>query len=154
MKRSRVVIIPAVAVMLAAAGIVGCSGQPPLVPVKATVKLDGQPIEFCAVCFYWADPTTDLSRAGFGRGITEKDGTTIVKDMYGRDGMFPGRYKVTFEKYVAADGSPISLNSKPSEIYGGSKNMLPKKYHSPDTTDIVVEVPPSGLQTVFELKSK
>jgi len=131
----------------------GCSGKPKRVPVTAVVNLDGKPLDFCAVCFYWADPDADRSRAGYGRGMTESDGSVIIKDMYGEDGMYPGRYKVTFEKYFASDGKPISLKSKSDEIKG-ARNVLPTKYHSPDTTDMIIDVPNSGLTTVFDLKSK
>jgi hypothetical protein len=132
----------------------GCSGTPPLVPVTAVVTIDGQPTENVTVCFFWAEPSADLSKAGYGRGVSGPEGKVVVRDMYGRDGMFPGKYKVTFEQFVTRDGKPIDQNSKPTEIYGGAHNKLPKRYHSPDTTDVIVEVPRSGLQTTLAISSK
>jgi len=146
MRRAAIV----VAVLFAA----GCSGEPKRVPVKAVVRLDGQPMDTVLVSFFWAEPVRDPSKAGYGRGVSNADGTLVVNDMYGRDGMWPGKYKVTFEKYVTAQGKPIPLNAKPDEVYGGARNMLPKKYHNPDTTDVIVEVTDKGLDTVFELRSK
>jgi hypothetical protein len=142
------------AVAIGLGALVGCSGEPKRVPVKAVVRLDGQPMELVIVCFVWADAVSDPSKAGFGRGISDASGRLSVVDMHGKEGMWPGRYKVTFEKYVTAQGKPIPLNAKPDEVYGGARNMMPKKYHDPDTTDVVVEVTDKGLDTVFELRSK
>jgi len=150
----------AIAASVLAIALCGCAGEPKRVPVRGVVKLDGKPVDHVLVSFIWADRVSDPAKAGFGAGTSVADGTVEIKDMMGREGMWPGRYKVTFEKYITANGEPLPMNSKQeSDVYGsggkgGARNVLPKRYRNPDTTDVVVEVKDTGLDTVFELRSK
>ena len=134
--------------------LAGCSSMPPLVPVKAIVKLDGKPVEHCDVCFWSVNPGTDPGRTGYGVGRTDAEGRIVVKDLFGKEGLFPGKYQVTFSLYVTAQGKPISTNAKPDEVYGGARDIMPLKYQKQQTTDIIVDVPKSGLDTTFDLSSK
>jgi hypothetical protein len=131
----------------------GCSSTPSLVPAKGVVRLDGKPIENVFVCF-WALEPGDPSRTGYGLGITDAQGNVVVKDLFGKEGIFPGKYKVTFSLYVNAQGEPIAVNAKARDVYGGARDIMPKKYQKQETTDVLVEVPSKGLEQAFELSSK
>jgi hypothetical protein len=156
-KRHRNLSVPAIlilaALMLSFLAL-GCSSAPRLTPVQATVTLDGKPVEFVHVCFWALEVSSDPARTGYGMGITDAEGKVTAKDLFGKEGLFPGRYKVTFSLYVTAQGKPISTNAKQDEVYGGARDIMPKKYQSQDTTDIQIEVPAKGLTTTFELKTK
>lgn len=141
--------------LLSVCGIafLGCSSTPSLVPVKGVVRLDGKPIENVFVCF-WALEPGDPSRTGYGLGVTDADGNVVIKDLFGKEGIFPGKYKVTFSLWVNAQGVPIAVNAKVRDVYGGARDIMPKKYQRQETTDVTVEVPSKGLEQAFDLSSK
>jgi len=133
---------------------VGCSSKPPLVAVKGTVKLDGKAVAHAHVCFWPEEEGGDPVKKGYGMSITDENGRFVIKDMYGTEGLFPGKYKVTFSLYVDSKGNPIPPNSKANEVYGGAKDIMPKDLQDPRTTPERAEVPRGGLEKDFDLSSR
>jgi hypothetical protein len=125
-----------------------------LVPAKGVVKLDGKAVAFAHVCFWPAEEGGDPVKKGYGMGITDTEGQFVIKDLYGKEGLFPGKYKVTFSLYVDSKGKPIPPDSKADEVYGGARDIMPKDYQDPRTTKQAAEVPSSGAEFAFDLKSR
>jgi hypothetical protein len=132
--------------------ICGCGGPPGPVPVKAVVKIDGQPAEGVNVTFHWAGPPTTPPEANSGSGLTDATGTVVAKSMSGGKGLVPGPYKVTFTRMVDGKGKPAPL--KPDKSPGVVRDAMPTKYRSKASTDVSITVPEQGLDTVLELTSK
>lgn len=134
--------------------LVGCSPSPKLVPAKGIVKLDGKPVAHVHVCFWPEEDGADLMKRGYGMGISDVEGHFVIKDLYGNEGIFPGKYKVTVSLYVDRKGKPIPPNSKPDEVYGGARDIMPRQYNDPRTTPLRAEVPATGLNKTFEISSR
>ncbi len=132
--------------------IAGC-GKPPMVTVKGTVNLDRKPLKGCKVAFFPAVDNFDPKKHGYGFGITDENGNFEIQHPNGEQGIFPGRYRVTFVAWVNSKGQPIPPDAKPSEVPGGVKNLLPPKYESLADTPEIVEVGRDGLMKTFDLTS-
>ena len=133
----------------------GC-GKPPMQSVGGTVKIDGKPAANCKVGFF-----PDLSeqeifnpdRHGFGFGLTDEDGNFKIQHPQGEEGIWAGKYKVTFVAWVTAAGKPVPPETKPSEVTGGVHNLFPDLYESPSTTKESVSVA-KGVPNVFNFDIK
>lgn len=111
-------------------------------PVKGKVTLKGKPLDQAEVVLISEDPT--LVEQVRPKGRTSEDGTFTLWTYEKGDGAPSGKYKaiVTRNLVVTTGGSAVS---KP--------NDLPKKYASPTTTDLIVEIGngPTDIPTL-ELK--
>lgn len=127
---------------LVAAVLTGCGGSGgggagyqklTLAPISGVVKVNGQPVEKPVVTFYPESGPT-------GIGIGDEQGAFTVKTN-GQAGAPVGKCKVTVtagsttNEFPPSDGKEMELVKKP---------RLDAKYASPDTTDILVDVPPEG----------
>jgi hypothetical protein len=139
--------------LFSAALLCGCSSGGKLVPVTGTVKLDGQPVEGANIIFWSTEPGDDPTKKGYGLAVSDASGKFVVKDFYGKEGLFTGEYKVTFNRYVDSKGKLIAPETKPEENVG-ARNTMPKAYQSVGTTTEIARVPSSGLEIVFDLRSR
>ncbi len=111
-------------------------------PVKGKVVYKGKPLENAKVVLIAEDPKLfELVRPS---GKTSADGTFALETYTSGDGAPSGKFKavITRNQVVTSGGSAVAL-----------PNDLPKKYASPETSDLVVEIGtgPTELPT-FELK--
>jgi hypothetical protein len=133
----------------------GC-GKPPMRSAQGTVKLDGKPIGNCKVGFFPDTEKFDPNRHGFGFGITDDQGKFVIQHPQGDEGIWAGKYKVTFVAWVDKNGKSLSVDTKPSEVEGGVANRFPEMYEEPSTTPEAVSVANnSGVNSFdFDIKSK
>ena len=129
----------------------GC-GKPPMVRVTGVVKLNGKPVQHCKVGFFPDVEQFNPDKHGFGYGVTDANGAYVMKHPQGEEGIWPGRYKVTLVLWVDSKGKPLPVDTKPSEVPGGVKNLMPIPYESLSTTPEIVTVPAEGLQKDFDVK--
>ncbi len=123
----------ALAVVLAGALLSGCSkgasDRVAVYPVEGTVTFQGKPVPGAMVVLHPKDPADP--RVIPARGYVGEDGKFILSTYDNGDGVAPGEYTVTVTLY-----QPI--RSGDGAVPG--PNVLPRKYESPTTTDLVVRV--------------
>lgn len=124
--------LPVVALALVVA--IGCGPSVPPPPatqaVHGIVKLNGEPVSLEGAAYVRFVPT-DPAKGRFADGMIAEDGSYSVAAFKGQAGTVPGEYKVCFSSVSAA---------AESEAVTAPPLKLPKKYLSPDTTDLTVTV--------------
>jgi hypothetical protein len=140
-------------VLFAALLLSGC-GKPPMRDVTGTVLLDGKPVEHCKVGFFPDVTEFNPDRHGYGFGVTDAAGKFQIQHPQGEKGIWSGDYKVTFTLWVDNAGKPLPIETKPSEVEGGVKNLFPEKYESPSTTPERASVTASGNEFNFSVNSE
>jgi len=124
---------------IVAAAVVGC-GQtksgPATVDVDGTVTLNGAPVEGANVVFY-PSAAGDARRAS--EATTDAEGRFHLSTNLGggklKSGIAPGQYAVAISKL---DKASIK------DIVGPPKNLLPRKYADPKTSQLTASVVESG----------
>jgi hypothetical protein len=119
--------------------VVGCGGDQsayqqevrPTTAASGFVKYKGEPVAEAAVGFYSID---DKIRSF---GVTDGVGSFTLSTYGNKDGIPPGKYRVTVAAATAKEIEPGVLEDEPP---GGFKSKIPAKYNNPKTTDILVEV--------------
>ena len=132
---------------------VGC-GKPPMLSVSGTVKLDGKSVSNCKVGFFPDTETFNPDRHGFGFGVTNDDGRFEIQHPQGEKGIWPGKYKVTFVAWVNKTGKPLPVDTKPSEVEGGVKNLFPDFLEEPSRTTEKAIVKDTANVFEFNIVSK
>jgi hypothetical protein len=130
----------------------GCT--PPMRSVVGTVLLDGEPIGNCKVGFFPDTTEFNPDRHGFGFGVTDEKGSFKIQHPQGEEGIWAGKYKVTFVAWVNSAGKSLPMDIKPSEVSGGVKNRFPDKYEAPSTSPESVTVTSGENIFNFDIKSK
>jgi hypothetical protein len=72
--------------------------------------------------------------------VTDAEGRFTIQHPQGEKGIWSGTYKVTFTLWVDRNGKPLPMETKPSEVEGGVKNLFPLEYEAPSTTPESVSV--------------
>ena len=136
--RQRAEIVVLVAILVAGLAV-GC-GKPPMRQVTGTVSLNGKLVEHCKVGFFPDVTEFNPDRHGFGFGVTDAQGRFTIQHPQGEQGIWSGDYKVTFTLWVDSKGKALPMETKPSEVEGGVKNLFPAEYEAPSTTPESVSV--------------
>lgn len=136
--RQRAEIVVLVAILVAGLAV-GC-GKPPMRQVTGTVSLNGKMVEHCKVGFFPDVTEFNPDRHGFGFGVTDAQGRFTIQHPQGEQGIWSGDYKVTFTLWVDSKGKALPMETKPSEVEGGVKNLFPVEYEAPSTTPESVSV--------------
>lgn len=117
----------------------GCSGggggenPTTLVPVRGkVVGTNGQPVPWVEVTFY---PTERGSTSAYGQAGS--DGVFSVKCLDKKDGMVPGKYKVTVEPWKTKGSVPPKLDGKLAE---GATTTLTADISGP-VNDLTITLP-------------
>lgn len=130
--------------LLVAVALSGCggSGEEGLARVKGTVTLDGQPLEGASVVFV---PETPSAESQPGYGSTGRNGHYTVVFSNSRQGITPGKYKVSIQTFVAPgeDENGTAIPATPEKV--------PDVYNR--STTLTAEVPPDGGTFDFTLKT-
>jgi hypothetical protein len=87
-----------IALLVLVAAVIGCGNG--LVPIEATVTVDGKPCEGASVILYPED-----GKGRFPAGSTDEDGTVRFTTSKPFDGVPPGTYKVCITKSIRVDVS-------------------------------------------------
>ncbi len=143
---------PAVAAIALAAG---CGRSDGLVPVGGTVKLDGASLSGALVTFH-AEPGV---RGNGGSAMTDAAGRFTLLSPQGRQGIFPGEYRITVscrkptaeaERQVA---EMISAGLTPALSAANFQEALPTAYTSPDRTTLKQTIGAAGGTVDLDLDS-
>lgn len=139
-------------VLIGVAGSMAGCGRSGLVPVKGTVKLDGQPLARATVLFIAQNPEGKNAT-----GFTAADGKFRLSTLEGDQGALPGKYKVVVQLPLAPvkDARPAATpeEAQASAVAHPSEPRLPARYSQADQTVLEQEIPPQG-EIVFDLQSK
>ena len=138
----------------------GQSGLP-VYKVTGEVRYQGQPVDNAMVQFVSASP------GGLGAFASTENGGRFVIATQGatKAGAMEGEYKVLVTKTVAVDGSGNELQQVEQQEYSPynlpkdvgrsgpppTKNFLPEKYASKETTDLTVKVERKANHFLLEL---
>jgi hypothetical protein len=121
--------------------VIGCKPQGPEVfSVEGIVTLDGKPFDFVTITF----TPRETGRMGFATTNAEGKFKLSTIGAKPETGTTFGEYSVSFNKEVL-------IKPPPSEK---TKQLVPKKYLSPETSDFNVSVENRKNVFNFELKSK
>lgn len=150
---------------LLALAFIGCGdagdewtkNQPATSEASGIITLDGKPIEGASIV---AAPDGGQHAAN---SISAADGSFSLRAFRSKEGAVPGKYLVAASKTTENDaalpdfdpGEDAEHANAPVEgPAAGWKNLLPKKYASPSTSGIVIEVPADGVSDLkIELTS-
>jgi len=147
----------------------GCGGRatdaPKTVPVTGTVTFKGQPLEGATVAF--SPKTTGLRSA---IGTTDAAGHFKLTTLYPADGAMPGSYTVAISKTEGGAAPAPNVDTSveatierskkaamegkmgPGVRKGASKDLLPAKYKTANTSGLTAEVKAQGGNDVtFDL---
>ncbi len=124
--------------------VAGCwsAGGPTTFPVEGLVQYEGKPIEGATVTLI---PKETEGRSA--SGMTDSEGTfevtTYVSPKLQAEGAMPGTYDIVVSKMevreLAEDLSPQEAQAAFQKM-GPPKNLLPKKYRSPNTSGLSVTI--------------
>ena len=84
--------------------------------------------------------------------MTDDKGEFKVTHRTQKEGIEPGKYKVTFSKFTLKDGSPIPEGKDLADVDG--KQSIPANYSDANKTKVTAEVPAKGKSFTFELNIK
>ena len=139
--------------LVAFCGILGCAPAQPTgkvvatVPAKGVLIYQGKPLPFHSVLVV---PEKDRSAIG----MTDQDGQFVLGTNRPNDGAVPGSHRVAVSYVGNPEEDPMSkglveIGTSPPP----PKIKIDKKYQNPETSGIVVEIPPSGTDKIqIELK--
>jgi hypothetical protein len=129
----------------------GCGGstdkwkkdRPQTVPATGKVTLNGEPLEGAQVVL--------VSKSGShgASALSAKDGSFHLATFPPDDGVVAGSYKVMVVKSLVPE---IQEPGEDSTVMTVAKLLVPKKYTSPETSGISIDIPPAGKKDLhFEL---
>ncbi|WP_337173793.1 hypothetical protein [Paludisphaera sp.] len=140
----------ALGLMLAVApGLVGCGGEPGLVTVTGNITYKGQPVTKGRVYFTPEKGGTRAADSEIDPSGNYRLGTFDIGD-----GAYPGPYQVSVVSRGEDKAKPTGKRAKvvlDEDMQGTGDPLVPKKYLSPETSGLKVDVPESGATHNFEL---
>jgi hypothetical protein len=154
------------AALLGVVGSTGCNSEgPSTYAVSGVVKHNGNPVEGAVVSFVPTQSTEDTSTAV---GTTDASGKYVLTTRASGDGAIPGEYKVSIRKTegggggTAAGGGAVSTDGEMPADYSGAsdapppvtKDLLPAKYASPDTSGLTATVGNKAETFNFDLEGQ
>ena len=129
--------------LLAGCGGTGGPGRAPLekdvVPVNGTLTYQGQPLESFQIAFHPRDGKKP------GTGVTDASGNFKLGTNNIADGCPAGSCRVSVAFVAPANDGMGEIVDDPRKLPKPKVNV-PAKYASPDTSEIMVDVPNSGLK--------
>lgn len=147
--------------------LAGCGGQDgvPLVTVEGQVTLDGKPLGLMSVRFL---PEVGTPGAG-AEAVTEEDGSyslTCVRPgaLKAERGITPGSYRVVVTEPPVAPAAPPPEEQTetrwpapavaPAAPKRQKQSVIPLQYANPQTTSLLIAVPPEGGKIDLALRSR
>jgi hypothetical protein len=134
--------LPALVVFLSACS----SGPEPTYPVQGVVRVGGEPLKGGSILFEPVEPGP-TGKHHTARGTIDPTGHYLLSTFGEDDGAVAGRHHVmVFEKEEQLSDNPNLVRY----------SIIPDKYHTPQTTPLVVEVKPEAneIDVPVERKSR
>jgi hypothetical protein len=121
--------------------------------VTGSVTLDGQPVDGATVAFY-----PDEGRRP-ARGITDASGNFELMTFKSGDGALLGQHRVSVTKTETAEQEAFVVDGEKIETPTGGtgervKHLLPVRYASPSTSQLMVEVAKGMEPVTLDLSSE
>src|SRR5262245_7129088 len=129
-------ILPAV-LLLTSCG----SGLPQTIPVSGRVTFNGQPPPAAGIVQFVAVEAAEGFALRPGSGAFGTDGRYRAPTFEPGDGLMPGKYTLSVECWDV----PPNLTGNPS------KSHVPKKYQTPKTSGLTLEITPNMRSQVLDL---
>ncbi|RCS54450.1 carboxypeptidase regulatory-like domain-containing protein [Bremerella cremea] len=126
------------------ASLVGCTGSdiPKTYPVTGSVTYKGKPVEGANITLVSSDPAVRSAGAE-----SDAEGKFSVKTYFSpkqqAEGVVPGDYVITvskMEKHELPEGMKPEEAIAAFREMGPAKNLLPKKFASPQSSDLKISV--------------
>ena len=144
---------------LSLAGLVwlaGCSSEdewsakrPKVFPASGTITLDGNPLEGATIIYH--SQAHNIS----AQGISDANGKYVLTSFNQDDGAAEGEHKVVVSKFAYEEKKTKYDSAEEKSVALIPKDLLPKRYATPDTTPLTASVSSSGPNNAtLELKSK
>jgi hypothetical protein len=111
---------------------------PECAPVSGKVTINGQPLSNAMITFH---PEKGENR---GQAASDAEGKYTLTTYASEDGAVVGKHTVTVERYI------LPMPSTPGGKLPTAKSEVPKKYFTPETSPLKVEVK-SGQNNVIDL---
>ena len=130
--------------------VAGCGKGGP-VPVRGTVKLNGQPLADASVLFIAQDPGGKDAT-----GFTDANGEFRLSTIKPGDGALPGKYKVVVQPTTQSD-APVAATQAEAQQASVKPNVptviIAPRFSQPDQT-ILEQVVPTKGDIVLDVKSE
>jgi hypothetical protein len=126
-RRCRALLVAVACEVLAVCGCGGDSGQLPTAPVSGTLAYEGKPVAKGTIHFH--------PKVGPPASAIVKDGKFTLTTYKDGDGAVVGKHRVAIEvveEVPTKDGDTTT------------KSVIPKKYSSPDSSGIELDIPAGG----------
>jgi hypothetical protein len=138
---------------------VGCSGgnaeNYKIVPLTGKVTMNGSPLADADVQFI--PQATTLPGFLGSAGRTNGEGSYVAFSG-NREGIPPGKYKVTVKKWVGPDGKAVvpseGMDIDQLKASGGAQEGVPALYSDPNQTTTEVTIADSGMPPPFNIDIK
>ncbi len=132
-----------------APGLAGCGGEPGLVKVTGRVTYKGQPVSKGQVFF------TPEKGGRAADGALDSDGNYRLGTFDLGDGAYVGSYLVSVVSRGEDKAPPTGKRARPvmeEDMQGTGEPLIPRRYFSPETSQLKAEVPEGGASGIdFEL---
>ncbi|MEQ1831064.1 MAG: hypothetical protein ABL921_34270 [Pirellula sp.] len=123
--------------------------RPKVYRASGTLKLDGQALEGATVIYH--SQSYDVS----AQGISDKNGKFQLTTYDQGDGAVAGGHKVVITKRIFEEKKTKYNTPEENSVALIPKDLLHKRYSSPDTTTVQVEIKSTGTNdSVIEIESK
>lgn len=147
---SRIMFLPGGFAILALLGCGGADAPERAATVKVTgsVTYKNEPVSGATVAFVPETEPGQLASKQGAFGMTDASGNFTLKAYGDQEGAIPGKYKITVvKKEIVANPGEVDQddpNYVPPEEQktqpAPPKDLLPKKYSKPETTDLKAEI--------------
>lgn len=139
--------------------VVGCSGGSAesykVVPLTGKVTMNGSPLAEADVQFIPQGTTLPDFFGSAGR--TNGEGSYVAFSG-NREGIPPGKYKVTVKKWVGPDGKAVAPNEgmdiNQLKASGSAQEGVPVLYSDPNQTTTEVTIAETGMPPPFNIEIK
>ena len=133
----RLLLILAAVLLLTSCG----SGLPQTIPVSGRVTFDGKPPPAAGIVQFVAVEAAEGFPLRPGTGAFGTDGRYRAQTFDPGDGLMPGKYTLSVECWDV----PPDMSGNPS------KSHVPKKYQTPKTSGLTLEITPNMRSQVLDL---
>ncbi|OJW22550.1 MAG: hypothetical protein BGO49_00760 [Planctomycetales bacterium 71-10] len=131
-----------------ATGLAGCGGEPGLVKVTGKITYKGQPVAKGNVYF------TPEKGGRAAESPLDSSGSYRLGTFDTGDGAYVGPYQVSVVSRGEDKAKPTGKKAKAvmeEDLQGTGDPLIPKKYFSPETSQLKADVPEGGGNFDFEL---
>lgn len=134
--------------------ILGCGGPKNLsglVPGEGVITLNGEKLEGATITF---SPEKSDGTSRSAGASSENDGKFKITTLNPEDGIYPGEYTVTVQKFILLGPEPTEeqireASDKSIDLpFREMKSMIPVKYGKAETSGLKITIPATGDKNI------